>query len=225
MKLDALQRRLGYQFTDLSLLQQAVTHKSYGKPDNERLEFLGDAVLSYQVAVLLYRHRQDLQEDQMTLVRAHLVRGTTLALKAKGLELGQCLQLGSGELKSGGRERESILADAFEAVVGAIHEDGGLAQCWAFVEQQFLADLKAADPRLLKDAKTVLQEHLQQQGLKLPEYTVVAEQGADHAKRYTVRCDVAELDLHTQAEEKSRRNAEQTAARLLLQQLGILSDE
>lgn len=220
MTLGPLQDALNYQFRNTELLDQALTHKSHGKRNNERLEFLGDAVLGYTVAQLLYEHRSDLQEDDMTLVRAHLVRGSTLARKARALNLGEHLRLGAGARKSGGRERSSILADAFEAIVGAIHEDGGIEASAAFVRSVFLAELASLNAEDLKDAKTRLQEYLQGRQLKIPSYEVINVEGADHAKRYTVACIVEELEVSASAEQSSRRKAEQAAAQAVLEALG-----
>lgn len=218
----ALQNKLGYQFESSALLRAALTHKSHSRQNNERLEFIGDAVLGYLVGVMLYRHDESLAEDALSLMRAKLVRGTTLAEVAREVDLAPQLRLGSGEMKSGGRQRDSILADAFEAVIGAVHEDGGIQACAAVVEHLFATRVAALDPFDLKDAKTRLQELLQGLHLKLPEYTVQDTSGADHQRRYTVLCTVAELDLQIAATDSSRRRAEQAAAARMLLDPGLL---
>jgi ribonuclease III len=211
-----LQQRLGYQFKNQQLLQQALTHKSYAKENNERLEFVGDAVLGYLVGSLLYRLYQNVQEDALSLMRAELVRGRTLALLAKELELAPLLHLGSGELKSGGRDRDSILANAVEAVIGAVHEDGGIQACADLVHALYKERVKDLDAQSLKDAKTQLQELMQSQGKDLPSYEVEEIAGADHQRQYSVRCSVPTLNKSFVASASSRRGAEKAAAQLLL---------
>lgn len=207
-----LQATLGYRFAQPELLLTALTHKSFSKQNNERLEFIGDAVLGYLIGIMLYRLDADLAEDALSLMRAKLVRGSTLAEVAREVNLADCLRLGSGERKSGGRQRDSILADCLEAVVGAVHEDGGIVACQTLVEQLFAARVAQLDPNDLKDAKTRLQEVLQGQRLALPDYAVEAVSGADHQRQYTVVCHVPGLKLRCQATASSRRGAEQAAA-------------
>ena len=214
-----LQRRIGYEFQSPKLLECALTHKSFGKQNNERLEFIGDAVLGYLVAVMLYRSDTSLAEDALSLMRASLVRGTTLADLAREIGLAPHLRLGSGERKNGGRQRDSILADAFEALVGAIHEDGGIGACAEVVDNLFGPRLDALDPQDLKDAKTKLQELLQGAQMSLPDYQVTDVKGEDHQRSYTVACEVAEFALTCSATESSRRGAEQSAAAQMLQVL------
>ncbi len=211
-----LQENLGYTFNDTALLELAVTHKSHSKDNNERLEYLGDAVLGYLIAQLLYDSDAHYREDVMSLMRAGLVRGTVLADVATDLGVADLLKLGSGERKSGGRARVSILADAMEGIIGAIHEDGGIEPCRQVVSRLFTERLTRLDPTDLKDAKTRLQEVLQGRQLALPQYTVAAVSGADHARRYTVVCRVTEYDLECEATETSRRDAEKSAAALML---------
>ncbi len=217
-KLEQLQGTLGYHFSDVSLLEQALTHKSHGKPHNERLEFIGDAVLGYLIGVMLYRRDVNLREDALTLMRAKLVRGTSLAAMARSINLQPHLLLGSGERKSGGRERDSILADAFEAVIGAVHEDGGIEASQGVVERLFGEAVATLDADELKDPKTRLQEVLQGNGLSLPDYEVSDVSGADHARRYTVVCSLA-TGVSGRATASSRRAAEQAAALAVLEQL------
>ena len=214
--LAALQRSIGYQFIDLGLLQQAVTHKSHSKTNNERLEFVGDAVLGYLVGSMLYRNYPHVQEDALSLMRAQLVRGKTLAQVAMRLNLPEYLQLGSGESRSGGRQRASILADALEAVIGAVHEDGGIEQAQQLVQKLFADLTQGLDAESLKDPKTRLQELLQGNGLDLPTYTVEQVSGADHQRQYTVKCEVPSLAVQAVAADFSRRAAEKAAAHEVL---------
>ena len=214
--LTALQRSIGYQFSDLGLLQQALTHKSHSKTNNERLEFVGDAVLGYLVGSMLYRNYPHVQEDALSLMRAQLVRGKTLAQVAMRLNLPEYLQLGSGELRSGGRQRASILADALEAVIGAVHEDGGIEQAQQLVQKLFADLTQGLDAESLKDPKTRLQELLQGNGLDLPTYTVEQVSGADHQRQYTVKCEVPSLAVQAVAADSSRRSAEKAAAHEVL---------
>ena len=214
--LTALQRSIGYQFSELGLLQQALTHKSHSKTNNERLEFVGDAVLGYLVGSMLYRNYPHVQEDALSLMRAQLVRGKTLAQVAMRLNLPDYLQLGSGELRSGGRQRASILADALEAVIGAVHEDGGIVQAQQLVQKLFADLTQGLDAESLKDPKTRLQELLQGNGLDLPTYTVEQVSGADHQRQYTVKCEVPSLAVQAVAADSSRRAAEKAAAHEVL---------
>lgn len=217
--LAVLQRRIGFQFQSPTLLERALTHKSFSKLNNERLEFIGDAVLGYLVGLMLYRSDDTLAEDAMSLMRANLVRGTSLAELAREIGLHAYLRLGSGELKSGGRQRDSIVADAFEALIGAIHEDGGIQACADAVEALFRPRLVGLDRENLKDAKTKLQELLQGAQMELPDYQVVDVTGEDHRRSYTVACQVMELALTCTASESSRRGAEQSAAVQMLAKL------
>lgn len=215
-QLAKLQDKIGYHFREPALLRQALTHKSHSKTNNERLEFMGDAVLGYLVGNMLYRHYPDVQEDALSLMRAQLVRGKTLAQVALTIHLSDHLLLGSGELRSGGRQRASILADALEAVIGAVHEDGGIEAAQRLVQQLFQGLTRGLDAESLKDPKTRLQELLQGQGLELPLYTVEQVSGADHQRQYTVKCEVPALDLMAQARESSRRAAEKASAQQVL---------
>tara|TARA_E500000178_G_scaffold330180_1_gene361838 strand:- start:8937 stop:9776 length:840 start_codon:yes stop_codon:yes gene_type:complete len=211
-----LQKILGYEFSDTQLLYQAFTHKSYSKKNNERLEFIGDAVLGYLVASMLYRLYPDAQEDALSLMRAQLVRGKMLAEIATSRKMADFLLLGSGELKSGGRQRASILADTLEAVIGAVHEDSGIDACAALVERFFKPLTVNLDIENLKDPKTRLQELLQARGLELPCYEVEAVSGADHQRQYTVSCCVPALALRATAIASSRRAAEKASANEVL---------
>ena len=215
-----LTRQLGVEFTDPGLLSLAFTHRSYGSANNERLEYLGDAVLSFVVAELLFRRFPDASEGELSRYRASLVSGESLAAIAAGLGLGEQLRLGEGELKSGGQRRGTILADALEAIFGAVYLDQGLEAARTVAARLFgeaLTDLP--DSAALKDPKTRLQEWLQGRGYKLPAYTVLAVSGEPHEQHFRVRCDVEELNLAAEAEGTSRRRAEQEAAQ------GILEDQ
>ncbi len=223
MKLEDLQVKLQYQFNNPELLMLALTHKSYAKTNNERLEFLGDAVLGFVIARMLYATRSTFNEDDMSLARAHLVRGSTLADVARELELGRHLRMGSGELKSGGRERASILADALEATIGAIHEDGGIQACTEVIEQLFGVRMARLDPNDVKDSKTLLQEHLQAAQRALPEYEVLEVFGADHEREYLVACRLDD-GVSVEARSSSARKAEKQAAKMMLRQLGVFGD-
>lgn len=220
--LASLQRKLGYEFRDSSLLTLALTHRSYSGRNNERLEFLGDAVLNFVAGEALYHHFDQAREGQLSRLRARLVKGETLAVLARAMDLGEYLRLGSGELKSGGFRRESILADATEAIIGAIYLDAGMdvarERVLAWLEQEF-ASLTLVDTN--KDAKTRLQEFLQSRGCELPQYEVVDIQGEPHCRTFHVECEVKLLDSKTSGQGGSRRIAEQVAAAAALIALGV----
>jgi ribonuclease-3 len=210
--------RLGVGCADTELLTLAFTHRSHGSANNERLEYLGDAVLSFVVAELLFRRFPGATEGELSRYRASLVSGESLAAIAAGLGLGEQLRLGEGEMKSGGQRRATILADALEAVFGAIYLDQGLEAARAVAARLF-GDALAALPRAaaLKDPKTRLQEWLQGRGFALPVYTVTEVSGEPHAQHFRVRCDVAGLGLAAEADGSSRRRAEQEAAQRILE--------
>lgn len=211
--------QLTYRFRDPALAELALTHRSMGKPNNERLEFLGDALLGAFVAEMLYEVHPKASEGELSRLRAQLVNGQALAVIARELELGDRLKLGSGELKSGGFRRDSILADAFEAMLAAIHLDGGLEACRNTVREIF-TDRIAALPRSSKDAKTRLQEWLQGHGLPLPHYELKDSYGEDHARTFDVSCAVSEpKDIIAEGSGNSRRAAEQEAAEVVLARL------
>lgn len=211
---EAVERRLAYQFRDASLLRQALTHRSHGTPNNERLEFLGDGLLNFVVARLLYAQFQKLPEGDLSRLRASLVNQQTLSELSASLSLGDHLRLGEGELKSGGFRRPSILADAFEALVGAIFLDGGFAAAEEVLAKLYQPLMASADPAALgKDPKTRLQEFLQGKHLGLPRYSIVNISGEAHEQHFRVECAIPELGLKSQGEGPSRRAAEQEAAR------------
>jgi len=212
---------IGHRFADPALLQQALTHRSAGAPHNERLEFLGDALVNLIVAEALYQRWPQADEGALTRARAELVRESALAPIARTLELGARLTLGPGEMKSGGHRRDSILADALEAVVAAIYLDAGFEACRARVLPWFVPAMEALPPahKVGKDAKTRLQEWLQGRQKPLPVYALLAESGEDHAKTFRVSCSLSQPPLSAEGEAGSRRAAEQLAADEVLRQL------
>jgi ribonuclease III len=216
---------LGYEPRDPALFRAALTHRSAPGPNNERLEFLGDAVLNLVVAHHLYSAFPDATEGDLSRLRARVVSGEPLAEVAASLKVGEALQLGSGELKTGGFRRHSILADAFEAVCGALYLDGGLAAAESIIERLFEPRIAALPaPHELKDAKTRLQEYLQSRGLMLPRYRVERVEGEAHAQTFHVSCEVPALRLTAQGRGSSRRRAEQEAAERILGALGSHAD-
>lgn len=216
--LDRLRAALGYNFRRPEWLEEALTHRSASANNNERLEFLGDALLNLVVAEVLYHRHPKASEGELSRLRASLVKGETLAKLARELKLGENLRLGPGELKSGGARRESILSDALEAVIGAVYLDGGLAACRDLILTLYRENLESlASASELKDPKTRLQEYLQAYQQPLPVYSVLEIRGEPHAQSFTVECAVAEL--RAVATGSSRRKAEQEAARLLLEQI------
>jgi ribonuclease-3 len=221
--LDGLARALEHPFADPELLQAAVTHRSAGSWNNERLEFLGDAVLGYVIAEWLFDLFPDATEGQLSRLRASLVKRSTLADIARQVSLGDYLRLGSGELKSGGFRRDSILADAMEAILGAIVLDaaGGLERCRACIHRLFAPKVAGLSPAgELKDPKTRLQELLQSRRLGLPVYTITEVTGQAHHQHFVVECCVETARQRARGEGSSRRRAEQAAARDMLEQLG-----
>lgn len=213
--------RLGHRFAQAALLAQALTHRSAGAPHNERLEFLGDALVNLFVGEALYAHWPAADEGALTRARAELVRESTLAAIARELDLGARLTLGPGEMKTGGHRRDSILADALEAVVAAIYLDAGFEACRATVLPWFEVAMAALPPphKVGKDSKTRLQEWLQGRQKPLPAYALLAESGDDHARTFRVSCTLVEPPLQTQGEGSSRRAAEQAAAEAALAQI------
>ncbi|HEY0943026.1 MAG TPA: ribonuclease III [Steroidobacter sp.] len=212
-----LREKLGYECRDPALLESALTHRSAGGAHNERLEFLGDAVLTCVVAKLVFNAFPEANEGDLSRFRASLVSGEALAVIAAEIDLGSQLRLGSGELKSGGFRRKSILADALEALFGAVYLDGGFEAAAGVIERLLvprLGRLPSADE--LKDPKTRLQEALQARGLPLPSYSVESITGEAHNQLFEVRCSVSSLGLQVSASGPSRRRAEQAAAQLLL---------
>jgi len=213
-RIDALQERTGYRFKDPSLLARALTHRSYGTDHNERLEFLGDAVLSLAISSLLYQRFGGSDEGDLTRVRAHLVREDSLHRMALQLGLPDILRLGEGEARGGGARRASILADALEALIGATFVDGGFEPASAVVQRLFGEIIETTDlASWSKDPKTELQEWLQARRLPVPAYRIRATRGQAHAQTFEVECSVQPLNLTESGEGRSRRAAEQEAAR------------
>lgn len=218
--LERLSRALGHQFRDGVLLEEALTHRSAGSANNERLEFLGDAVINFVVSADLYGRFPQADEGTLSRLRAALVKGETLAKLAKELDLGEHLRLGPGELKSGGFRRESILADGFEALIGAVYLDAGIDTARERILTLFEPVLRKVSPSdVLKDPKTRLQEFLQSRREPLPTYDVVSVQGEAHEQIFVVECRVAGLERPVQGKGSSRRKAEQAAAKAALEQL------
>lgn len=215
-----LARRLGHEFKDESLFELALTHRSCGKRNNERLEFLGDSVLNFTIAADLYQRFPTAREGQLSRLRALMVKGETLSEIARELGLGDYLRLGSGELKSGGFRRDSILADSVEAIIGAIYMDAGLDVAERFILAWYEKRLEELDlDGSIKDSKTRLQEFLQSRRLELPEYELVSVEGEAHAQTFNIHCHTVILDKPTEGRGNSRRQAEQNAAKVALLQL------
>ncbi len=217
--LDSLQRQFGYHFKEIDLLESALTHRSFAGQNNERLEFLGDAVLGVVIAKALYERFDDAQEGELTRMRARLVRGETLAVIAHELEFEKHLIVGAGELKTGGRKRDSIRSDAFEAVLGAIYLDSDFNTVRDVILSLYDNRLSTVKPDIDKDAKTQLQEAQQSAGLPLPEYAIVSKTGKPHDLCFEVECTLQEPKRVFLATGKSRRVAEQLAAKYALASL------
>jgi len=210
---EPLRPKLDYTFRQPDLLRQALTHRSFGTPNNERMEFVGDAVLNCVVGATLYERFPALPEGDLSRVRAGLVNGETLARVARQLGLGAEIRMGEGEMRNGGAERASILADALEALFGAVFLDGGFDAARSVIVACYADVLRDADPGVLgKDPKTRLQEWLQARRWPVPEYVVVATSGEPHEQRFTVECRVPSLTIVASGEGSSRRAAEQAAA-------------
>lgn len=219
---ERLLKRLGYKFRDPALFELALSHRSVGAKNNERLEFLGDSLLNCIIAEALYHQFPKSKEGQLSRLRSQLVKGVTLASVAKDFELGACLNLGAGELKSGGYRRESILADTVEALIAAIYLDGGIEVCCERVLKWFKTRLSDATlESTQKDAKTRLQEFLQSRKAALPLYVIKNVIGEAHAQTFIIECQVSMLKNSTLGEGVSRREAEQAAASQALQALKV----
>lgn len=210
---ESIYSKLEYRFSNPRLVEQALTHRSRGPENYERMEFLGDSILDFVVAENLYYQFPKLTEGKLSRMRAAIVRKKTLATVARDLNLGQMLVLGEGELKSGGFNRDSILADALEALIGAIYIDGGLDPCKDFILKYFGKYLEQLEPQsTYKDAKSRLQEYLQQRGISVPEYFVVDVRGEPHKRTFEIECRIEGIENVFRATGTSRRNAEQAAA-------------
>ena len=224
-KNDALQRRLGYTFNNQSLLNQALTHRSHNTKNNERLEFLGDAILNFVIAEELFKRFPEAKEGQLSRLRARLVRRLTLAELAREFELGDHLIMGTGPLKSGGFDQDSILSDAMEAIIGAIYSDSNIEKVRAAVLDWFYVRLDALSlEKSQKDAKSRLQEFMQARQANLPEYVVTEVAGKAPEEIFRVECRSELLDSPAVGEGGSRRAAEQNAAAIALAKLGVEHD-
>ena len=220
MKLDALQKAIGHRFSRLELLQQAVTHRSFGSPHNERLEFLGDSIVNCVTAIALFERFGELREGDMSRLRANLVRQEALHRLAEGLKLGEYLRLGEGEMKSGGHRRPPILADALEAIFAAVFLDAGFEAAKAVIDQLYASSIASLDPaRALKDPKTALQEWLQGRRMPLPKYSLADARGEAHQQEFEVECEITGLGLKTRGIGVSRRAAEQQSTQRALELL------
>ena len=218
--MEKLQKNLSYQFSDIELLNKALTHRSVSKNNNERLEFLGDSVLGSIISEELYSRHSNIDEGQLSRLRSHLVRGNTLANLAKKLNIAENLRLGQGELKSGGFRRESILADTFEAILGAIFLDSDyltVKKVTLLLFSDLLNEAKSEDS--LKDFKTQLQELLQKKGYSLPKYELLQTKGKDHNAVFYVSCHIEELKIMVEKNAKSIKRAEQACAQSILEEI------
>ena len=218
-KLSSLEANLQYKFINQDLLDTALRHRSVGKISNERLEFLGDAVLNLIIAAELYNKYPNLREGQLSRLRSNLVRKETLAELAKGFAIGDFLYLGVGEKKTGGSGRASILADALEAIIGAIYLDSNINVCQQVILNWYTDRLTDLVSTSQKDPKTILQEYVQAHKLPLPAYEVVATEGKVHKQIFHIACKVAGLDIAAQGQGLSKQEAEQNAAKEFLEQL------
>jgi ribonuclease III len=220
MSLDSLAKQLGYQFKTPALLTQALTHRSFSGNNNERLEFLGDGVLNFIIAHQLYQRFPKLPEGDLSRLRAQLVKESTLSEIAFSLNIGDALKLGEGELKSAGWRRPSILADALEAIIGAVYVDGGFVSAETLVLSLYQEKLANIDPKIIdKDAKSQLQEYLQGKKIELPDYNVASIEGEAHAQTFKIECVIEKFNITTVGEGTSRRVAEQQAAQLALEKI------
>ena len=211
--IDALLKKIEYSFNDIELLSEALTHRSFAAKNNERLEFLGDGILNFVIADELFKLYPDVQEGDLSRLRANLVNKESLADIANHLKLGDVIQLGSGELKSGGFRRPSILADAVESIFGAVYIDGGFETCRDLIVRLYTNRLASpTDLQSLKDPKTQLQELLQSRRFALPDYQVINITGQAHAQVFHMKCSIEQMNIEVKGEGKSRRKAEQVAA-------------
>ena len=218
MSLDSLVKHIDYPFKNPALLTQALTHRSFSGNNNERLEFLGDGALNFIIANQLYQRFPRLAEGDLSRLRAALVKESTLSEIAFSLNIGDALKLGEGELKSAGWRRPSILADALEAIIGAVYVDSGYHATEALVLRLYAEKLAVIDPKIIdKDAKSQLQEYLQSKKIELPDYKVVSVEGEAHSQTFKIKCVIEKLNITTVGEGTSRRIAEQQAAQLALE--------
>jgi ribonuclease-3 len=217
---EVLMRRINYQFKDASLCELALTHRSCGKKNNERLEFLGDSIVNFVIAEDLFKRFPQAKEGQLSRLRAQMVKGKTLAEIARDMDMGDYLKLGSGELKSGGFRRDSILADSVESLIGAIYLDSDMDTVRTHILSWFQTRLASLSlTQTMKDAKTRLQEYLQSRRLALPEYLLENVEGEAHDQTFYIKCTISELPEPTKGVASSRRQAEQESANAALEQL------
>lgn len=217
--LNKLQKIIGYKYKDEGLLEQALTHRSSGSKNNERLEFLGDGILNFVIAAAIYKQKPRADEGEMSRLRAHLVRKETLAEVGRELELGDYLRLGGGELKSGGFRRDSTIADCVEAILGAIYLDDGFSSCEGTILSLFESRIaNLPDMSELKDPKTRLQEYLQSIGKPLPQYEIIDISGKEHEQMFKVECSTDASTESAVGKAGSRKAAEQNAALAMLRQ-------
>lgn len=219
-----LQNSLGYKFQDMSLLKLALTHRSFSRQNNERLEFVGDGILDYVIAMRLYILYPHLSEGELSKIRASLVNQDTLVEIAIRLELGQYLFLGDGENRSGGRSRPSIIADCLEALFAAIRIDSSCTESARVIEWLYADYLSNAEHLISKDFKSLLQEHLQGRKISLPTYDLLATDGPDHDSIFHVECIIPALDIRALAQGKSKKEASQLAAKKALEEINSLAD-
>lgn len=213
MESETVSGSIGHHFRDPGLLQRALTHRSYGADHNERLEYLGDSIVNCVIALELYERFPGLSEGELSRLRANLVNQQSLLGIAQQMGIGDHLLLGEGEIKSGGAQRPSILADSVEAILGAVMLDGGFAAAQGVVRRLFAGSLAAINPNVSgKDAKTMLQEFTQGRGIALPMYTLLGTQGHAHAQTFRVQCAIDDLNIRTEGQGSNRRAAEQDAA-------------
>lgn len=224
-KLPALMRKIDHEFKDIELLKLALTHRSKGANNYERLEFLGDSILGFVVANLLYTKFPDLAEGKLSRIRSSLVRKETLALVARDLGISDYLILGEGELKSGGFNRDSILADTIESMIGALYLDADFDAASLFIHRNFQPYFEAiSEQSTFKDAKSRLQEAMQKQGMQLPNYEIVDTAGQQHDQEFTVECSLLDLPISSKATARSRRSAEQKAAEQVLDMVSSMKN-
>ena len=218
--LDELMKKIGYEFKNIRLLETALSHRSYGKKNNERLEFLGDSIVNFIIANELFKRFPKTREGDLSRLRSKLVKGETLARLAKEFEIGEVLRLGQGEIKSGGAKRTSILADAVEAIIAAIYVDAGMEICCKRVRAWYKKRLDVLSPdNIQKDPKSELQELLQSKQLPLPKYKLIGAKGEEHEQIFVIECKISLLDEAIRGEGKSRRAAEQKVAEAILKEL------
>ena len=221
IQIEQIEKKIGYSFKDKELIEVALTHRSAKGENNERLEFLGDGILNFLIAELLFKKFSNLSEGDLSRLRSQLVKASTLSDIATKLNIGEFLKLGEGELKSAGWRRPSILADSVEAIIGAIYLDDGLDKARLLIKNWFVDHIKSIDPKkVYKDSKSLLQELLQAEKIDIPEYSIFEINGESHAQTFKVQCKIKKLDICVLGQGSSRKIAEQNAANLALKAMG-----